>query len=58
MYHTCAAYGTGCNNPIPAPPGTFGNMTPSVIHVDLGLQAYLLDINISIKLPTTPIGAL
>jgi hypothetical protein len=56
--YTCAAYGTGCNNPIPAPPGTFGNMTPSVIHVDLGPQAYLLDINISIKLHHTYRGTL
>ncbi|HKQ49458.1 MAG TPA: proprotein convertase P-domain-containing protein [Phycisphaerae bacterium] len=50
---TCAAYGTGCTNVIPAgaPIVTFGAMAPSVITVpNLGADATILDVNVSIKL--------
>jgi subtilisin-like proprotein convertase family protein len=56
---TCAAHGTGCNNPIPANTGLTGFMTPSIITVpNLGPAANLLDVNVSIRLTHTARGEL
>lgn len=54
--YTCAAFGTGCTNPIPAgaPGTTFGTMTASVITVpNLGAVASIVDVDVSIKLNHT-----
>jgi subtilisin-like proprotein convertase family protein len=51
--YSCAAFGTGCTNLIPAgaPASTFGSMTTSVITVpNLGAAATILDLDVSIKL--------
>ncbi len=56
--YSCAAFGTGCNNPIPAT-GQMGAMVPSVITVpDLGANAFLLDIDVSLKIQHTARGEL
>jgi subtilisin-like proprotein convertase family protein len=56
LEYSCAAFGTGCTNAIPAgaPGSTSGFMTPSVLVVpDLGAEATILDLDISIRLNHT-----
>lgn len=53
---TCAQFGTGCNNVIPAgaPGTTFGAMTPSTIVVpSLGSNAKIVDLDMTISIQHT-----
>jgi len=58
---TCAQFGTGCNNVIPAgaPGTTFGSMTPSVMTVPPhGTNAKTVDLNITLNISHTYRGDL
>lgn len=53
---TCAQFGTGCNNVIPAgaPGTTFGSMTPSTVVVpNLGSNAKIVDLDMTINIQHT-----